>query len=241
VFRSSSELLDASGDLPYPVVVKPATKEPGSLAAAFRADSPAAVEAGPRSKAVVVVQPFVPEPLWAVAGVVHEGRLVAAVHQRYLRTWPSACGTASAAVTAPPNREVEERLPALLAPYEGVFQVQFAGRFLLDVNPRIYGSLPLAVAAGTNLPAIWCDLVGGTGGGDAATVRARPGVFYRWLEGDVRNLVEAARRGDVTPAAALARLRPRRGTAHSTEAIADPGPMLARLGYAVRRARARSA
>lgn len=236
-FGSRAELLTAADGLPYPAVVKPATKDPGSPTSAFRADGPDDLAAGAK-EGVVVVQPFVFEPLWAVAGVVWEGRVVASVRQRYLRTWPSDCGTASAAVTVEADRDLEERLPALLAPYQGVFQAQFAGPCLLDVNPRIYGSLPLAVAAGVNLPALWCDLVAGRADGTGPVRRGRPDVYYRWIEGDVRNLVEGVRRGHLSAGGAVARFRPRRGAAHSTESAGDPGPMLARLGYAVRRARA---
>jgi hypothetical protein len=239
-FRSRAELVAAAPAFPYPVVVKPATREAGSATSAFRADGPEDVAAGSKRDGVVVVQPFVAEPLWAVAGIVWEGRVVASVRQRYLRTWPSDCGTAAAAVTVETDPEIEERLPALLAPYQGVFQAQFAGPCLLDVNPRIYGSLPLAVAAGVNLPALWCDLVSGTADGTGPIRRGRPGVFYRWIEGDVRNLVEGVRRGQWSVGGAVARFRPRPGSAHSTESVGDPGPMLARLGYAVRRARAGS-
>jgi hypothetical protein len=239
VFRSTGALVDAATTLSYPVVVKPAIKEPGSLTAAYRADHPSDIIAASKAEGPVVVQPFVPEPMWAVAGVVWQGRLVAAVRQRYFRTWPPDCGTATAAVTLEPDRALEQRLPSLLAPYEGVFQVQFAGRYLLDVNPRLYGSLPLAVAAGANLPAMWCDLISGRAVADGAVRRGIPGVFYRWIEGDIRNLAEAIRHRGVSPSHALERLRPRLGTAHSTESLADPGPMLARVRYAVRRARAR--
>ena len=43
--------------------------------------------------------------------------------------------------------------------YWGLAQVDYvetpAGYTLLDVNPRFYRCLPLAVACGTNLPALW--------------------------------------------------------------------------------------
>jgi predicted ATP-grasp superfamily ATP-dependent carboligase len=238
-FGSGAELVAAAGSLAYPVVVKAATKGPGSLTAAYRADRPADIHGAANGDGPLVVQPFVFDPMWAVSGVVWNGRVVASVRQRYLRTWPSDCGTASAAVTVEADLALERRLPSLLAPYEGVFQVQFAGRFLIDVNPRIYGSLPLAVAAGANLPGLWCGLIAGDV--DVGTVRrGRPGVRYRWIEGDARNLVEAVRRRALAPSAAAKRLRPHPGTAHSTESLGDPGPMVARLGYAVRRAWERS-
>jgi len=113
----------------------------------------------------------------------------------------------------------------LLAGYEGIFQVQFAGEMVLDVNPRIYGSLPLAVAAGANLPSLWARLVSGE---SIRPVRGRPGAFYRWLEGDARHFAWAVR----TRGASLGALAPRRRTAHSVESIADARPLLRRLRHA---------
>ena len=34
-----------------------------------------------------------------------------------------------------------------------------ASAYVIDVNPRIYGAIGLAIAAGQNLPAIWTDLL----------------------------------------------------------------------------------
>lgn len=227
IFDTGEELIAAAGRLAYPVVVKlpisrvPARKAtvPGDLAETARGEGP------------FLVQPFVESPLWAVAGVTWNGRLVAAVHQRYERTWPLDCGTASAAQTVPPDPDVEERLLGLLGGYDGIFQAQFAGEFLLDLNPRVYGSLPLAVAAGVNLPAIVCALMSG---GNVATMRARPGVRYRWLEGDLRALTTLVRDKRLGPVAAARALRPRRGSAHSVASLRDPGPVLVRMRYAMR-------
>jgi predicted ATP-grasp superfamily ATP-dependent carboligase len=181
----------------------------------------------------IVVQPFALGTMRAVCGVLHDGRLLAAVHQRYERIWPAECGTASAAVTTAPDRELEARLPLLLAGHSGVFQVQLIDDQVIDVNPRVYGSLPLAVAAGANLPAIACAAVRGQLPPDV--VRGRPGVRYRWLEGDVRRLLHDVRDGTLSPWAAVRALSPRRGTAHSIESLHDPGPALIRLLDVARR------
>ncbi len=227
VFDTAEELIASADRLPYPVVVKlpisrvPARRvsEPSGLAGAVAVDGP------------FLVQPFVDSPVWAVGGVTWNGRLVAAVHQRYLRTWPLDCGTASAAVTVEPEPAVEERLLALLDGYDGIFQAQFAGRFLLDLNPRVYGSLPLAVASGTNLPALVCDLLRGE---DVPSVRARAGVGYRWIEGDLRALNGLVRSKRLGLGGAVRALGPRRGSAHSVASLRDPGPLLARLRYTMR-------
>jgi CelD/BcsL family acetyltransferase involved in cellulose biosynthesis len=106
---------------------------------------------------------------------------------------------------------------------------------LIDFNGRFYGSLALATASGTNLPAIWAAM---------ATGRTPPtprgptlGLRYQWLEGDLQRAVVERRGG-------LARdlwscLRYSRGAVHSIWSARDPGPArhyLATLpGRAVRR------
>jgi predicted ATP-grasp superfamily ATP-dependent carboligase len=226
---SWDELLDGAGRLAYPVVVKPTRST--TPARAF--DDEAALRAAAAAAGELVVQPRIDDGLTAVAGVVHGGRLVAASHQRYVRTWPVPCGTASAAITIEPDLDLEERLVALLADHDGVFQAQFAGPFLLDLNPRVYGSIALAGGAGVNLVALACDLASGRRPAPASTARARPGVRYRWLEGDLRSVVADLRGGRQGARSALRSLRPRPGTVHSVTTARDPRPLVARLGHAV--------
>ncbi len=232
-FDDSEALLAAAGRLAYPVVVKSATKSGlGNLQAVTVADQDGlAVLAGVSGQ--LVVQPFEASPLRAVSGVVHDGVLVAACHQRYLRIWPPAAGVASAAVTAEPDLDEEDRLVRLLAGHDGVFQVQFLGRYLLDVNPRVYGSMALAVAAGANLPLLAAEAAAGRV--PDRPVRARPGVPYRWWEGDVRFLAAGVRARRLSAREVAAALRPRRGTAQSVESLRDPAPSVSRLVHGVRR------
>src|SRR5436190_6084019 len=233
-FASREELFDSERSLDYPVVVKPTL----SFSPVVRVASAAELHARVAANGPVLVQPFLGDRLRAVAGVAWRGRLAAAAHQRYLRTWPPDCGTASAAETVEPDLELEAAVLRLLDGFEGVFQAQLAGPYLLDLNPRVYGSLPLAVAAGANLLAVYCDLLRGV---EREAVRARPGVFYRWVEGDLRHLFAGVRDGSVGLGAALRALRPRRGAAHSTESLSDPLPALSRLRFAMRRSRPRGA
>jgi predicted ATP-grasp superfamily ATP-dependent carboligase len=232
-FVNGTAVLAAADDLRYPMVVKAVVKTLPSEVA-HRVDSAheltAAVTAlsGP-----VVVQPFVEGTMRAVGGVIRDGRLLAVVHQRYVRIWPPDAGTASAAITTDPDLELEARLPELLDGHDGVFQVQLIGDQVIDVNPRVYGSLPLAVAAGANLPAIACRAETGSLGD--RVLRGRPGVRYRWLEGDLRRVVHDVRMRNLPLRAALRALQPHRGTAHSVESFRDPGPILVRLTEAARR------
>lgn len=228
-FASTEELAAAAGELDYPVVVKPTTHRYSP----YRARSPAELTAHAADEGEVVVQPYLTDPIRMVSGLVWNGELVQAAHQRWLRTSKLDMGNAAAAETVEPDAAVEDRLLELLEGYEGVFNAQFIGSYLLDVHTRVYATHPLAMAGGTNLVASYCDLLQGKA---VPRMRARPGAFYRWIEGDLRHLFAAVRAGRMSVPAALAALRPRRGAAHGTESLSDPGPMLARLGFGMRRA-----
>lgn len=229
-FASREELLAAGDRLPYPVVVKPDLKR----YRAARVDSPAELGAAVPGPGTVMVQPFLGDRLHAVVGVIWNGQLVAGVHLQYLRVWPAPCGTVASAETTSLDPALEERLVRLLDGYNGLFHAEFAGPYLLDLNPRVHASLPVAVAAGADLVGIYCDLLRGRA---VPTVRGRPGVFFRWVEGDIRSLLWARRNGDISTLSALAALRPRRGAVHSFGSLRDPGPMVVRLSYVVDRLR----
>jgi CelD/BcsL family acetyltransferase involved in cellulose biosynthesis len=230
IFDSAEEALSRRHEIEFPVVVKPAARRSAAPAPSYLAPGPGDLMTAAEWNCPLLIQPYLREEVHAVCGVVWQGRLMASVHQRYLRTWPADCGTSSAAVTIEPDLDLDERLLMMLEGYDGIFQAQFAGRYLLDLNPRVYGSLPLAVAAGANLVGVYCGLLAGT---ESPPVRARAGVFYRWLEGDVRSLWTAIRRGQMPVSSALGELRPRRGTAHSTESLEDPRPAMVRAAYAL--------
>jgi predicted ATP-grasp superfamily ATP-dependent carboligase len=234
---SGADLLQRAGELRYPVAVKAAAKVGAGSTSAARADSPADLEllAGLAELTdAVVVEEWLTGEQQAVSGVVHDGRLLAVAHQRYVRTWPVCCGIACAAVTTEPDRALEERLVAMLDGYDGIFQAQLIDSRLHDVNPRVFGSVLLAASAGANLP----DVAARLAAGEASTgepVRARPGVPYRWVEGDVRHLLATLRSGESSRLDVARALRPVRGTVHPDVWWSDPRPTLARLVYAVRR------
>ena len=173
-FADGGQLLAAAGELEYPVVVKPLTRRGTDDPMVWRADRPEelapAVNGGP-----LLVQRYLTGTLRAVAGVIWDGRLRAVVHQRYLRTWPRECGVASAAVSTPADEPLERRLVRLLDGFDGIFQVQLLGDHVIDVNPRVYGSMSLAVRAGVHLPDIVCRLSMGEDVGSDEPLRARVG------------------------------------------------------------------
>lgn len=229
-FSSVQKLRNAASTFSYPIVVKPTVRR----YAPFRVDSAAQLEERTISESSVMVQPFLEEQMQVVSGVMWRGELVAAVHEQWLRSYPHPTGLACASETITPRPELEDRIVSLVGGYEGIFNVQFLGRYLIDVNLRVQSSHSMAVASGVNLVAIYCDLLRGE---TVNRVRGEPGKFYRWLEGDLRHLLTGMRSGRLSIKEALAALRPRRGAVHMVESLNDPMPMLVRLRYAGRRLR----
>ena len=133
------------------------------------------------------------------------------------------------AETIPPNAELEQGVRRLLRiiGWSGLFQLQFirtsrGEHFLIDLNPRVYGSLALAVAAGLNLPKIWVDLLLGR---QPDVNGYRVGVRYRHEEKDVRALARLLLKAGERQRA-LRGLLPRRGTVHAIFSFRDPMPLL---------------
>lgn len=232
---SRAALEERAERLDYPAILKPASSKVATSETTLRyvkAKRVASPEELRRRLASVpvgqwVVQPYLDASLAAVGGVAWEGRVVASVHQVSHRIWPPEVGYSSFAETVPPDAELDARLADLLARlgWSGLFQAQFlharTGRYLIDFNPRPYGSTALAVAAGANLPALWADLVLGRPPRPAGY---RPGVRYRLEHNDVRSALRAWRDGRALDA--LRTLAPRRRTAHAVFAWRDPLPVL---------------
>lgn len=230
-FNSAGELLAAAERLGYPMIVKPHIKVPGGPTAT-RVD--AKDELAEIGFIDGLAQPCSTGPMRAIAGVMWRGRIVAALQQQYVRTFPPRAGTASFAFTCQEDEDTLRRIGALLSGHDGVFQAQFVGPDLIDLNPRPYGSMPLATAAGVNLPDIVCRLRSNL---EVAPRRAAHGVRYRWIDGDYRSIARAVRSRRMTKRAALAAMFPKRGTTHSIANLRDPRPLAVRLSRLLERRR----
>jgi predicted ATP-grasp superfamily ATP-dependent carboligase len=178
-----------------------------------------------------LLQARVAGQLGAICGLAWGGEVVNAIHQRSLRVWPPDAGVSAYAQTVDADPALEAGVGQLirLLGWSGIFQAQFIhtaqGPHLIDLNPRVYGSLALATAAGVNLPSLWSALAAG-----CSVERApyRSGVRYRSEELDPRALFHLAREG--RPLAALLGAIPRPHTAHAVVRLADPLPGLTSIG-----------
>ena len=233
-FESGISLLEAADELSYPIVVKPVTKR----YAASRVDDATQLFGAVRDDGPVLVQPFLEGEGHAIAGLVWGGRLIQSVHMRYVRMWPLPCGTVASAVTTQPNLELERALTGVLEGYDGIFHAEFLGPYLQDLNPRVHGTLPLAVASGVNLVSSYCRMVAGE---TVETRRGNAGLFFRWIEGDIRSTLDALRNGRIDLRTAVRAILPRRNTVHSYESLLDPRPMFTRTRLIRRRLRMKRA
>lgn len=237
-----AELQRRAAELRYPAIVKPPrTRMPGKDGVlrhggarwvGSAAELLASADSLPGER--WLVQAYLSGDLVAVCGVAWKGRVVCRIHQIAHRISPPLCGGSSYAATIAPDRELDngvERLVELLA-WSGVFQVQFVRTlersYVIDFNPRIYGTLALAVAAGLNLPDVWASLVLGA---TPSVNGYRVGVHFRSEEKDGLALLAALAQRDWR--SALAGLVPRRRTVHAAFSLRDPLPLatsIAKLG-----------
>lgn len=222
-----------------PAVVKPLDRAALPAAAGFARRIDSAADAANLSlpEGKWLVQPYLEGVLYAVGGVAWGGDIVCTVHQVAHRISPPDCGGTAYGETVPPDVRLDETARRLVAEigWSGIFQVQFirtaAADYLIDFNPRIYGTLALPVAAGLNLPAIWVErLLGGAAAFDGYAA----GVRFRSEEKEGLAALAALRRRDWRTVASV--LTPRRRTTHAAFAAADPLPVLTSL-VKVRRAR----
>jgi predicted ATP-grasp superfamily ATP-dependent carboligase len=236
VCQTDEEAIAAAVRIGFPVVLKPRRTvlshagEIRHLASALIGDAESLQARLGETGLPCLIQRREPGSVISCGGVMADGRLLAATVSRYLRTWPSEGGPVSFSQSIeaqPPLLDSVARLVASLG-WSGIFELEMielanGSKAVLDFNPRIYGSLALAVKAGAPLPAIWCDWLLN---GRETRGHGRPGVFYRWEDADLRNSLELLRAG--RPLRAISVWRPRSPTAHAYFRWYDPVPAAVR-------------
>jgi predicted ATP-grasp superfamily ATP-dependent carboligase len=177
-----------------PLVVKPLSSRWRGPDGAIRGAGPSFGRDGSGAEALlaagapgVLVQRWVPGTGRGVGLLVRGGRTAAVFVHRRLREVHPAGGPSSAAVSEPPDPALVGPAEALLRElrFEGLAMVEFRREgegtpVLMEVNPRPWGTLGLAVDAGVDFPRLWAE--GWTG----PPPSYRAGVKRRWLAGDLR-------------------------------------------------------
>jgi predicted ATP-grasp superfamily ATP-dependent carboligase len=173
VVETAAEALERAPALGWPVVLKPERSKryrPGhpleSFAVTYAEDAEALRERMERleGRGAVLVQEYYPGEGHGVAILAHEGRLLAAFQHRRLREYPLTGGTSAYRESVPLDPVLyahAARLVAALA-WTGPALVEFKlgarGPKLMEINGRVWGSLPLAVKSGIDFPASWLEL-----------------------------------------------------------------------------------
>lgn len=130
-----------------------------------------------------VAESFFPGVGVGLSVLAHDGRILLAYqHRRLFESSETGASTKRVSEPADPALVAAAQPLAAAARLDGVAMFEFrvdraSGRHvLLEVNPRFWGSLPLAVAAGADFPALWWDLAvhgrEGDGGYRAGIVKA---------------------------------------------------------------------
>jgi len=163
----------------FPVVVKGATGS-GRLRYVNKKDELDAI-----STEDAVIQEYVPGTGFGFFALMREGEPRAHFMHRRLREYPVTGGASTAAesVFDPELKELGTRLLSALK-WHGVAMAEFKkdrrdGKFkLMEVNPKFWGSLDLAIAAGVDFPYLAVRMALD---GDVETTEGyRTGVRFRW-------------------------------------------------------------
>lgn len=184
-----------------------------------------------------IVQAFAPGSGYGVCLLYNHGELCAAFCERYLRCKDGDVGTSvfRESVDAP---ALVERASALMRPlrWHGLVHLDFMcdlanGRMsLIEVNPRFWGALDLAVRAGVDFPWLLYRLAVD---GDVARVASyRLGVRSRWIVGEMLHVMNHLRRGRFARAAsATMALTRERTDGFDDFRLSDPVPLVAEMLY----------
>jgi predicted ATP-grasp superfamily ATP-dependent carboligase len=228
----------ADADLERPLIVKARLHwTPGSITDVSRfAATPTGTAAGVRACAAqiaaaggeAVVQELVTGVLTAFVAVTDAAsEVLVACQQRAERVFPVGAGNSVRAVTTEPSEQLARGAARLLTDlgWVGLAQLQFVDDgtrppMLIDLNGRFYGSMPLAVGAGVNLPAIWA--ASALGDRLPPVGQARPGVRFSSLALDLRRAV-AERHGGLLSDLAASVLGSV-GAVHAVWDRTDPAP-----------------
>jgi predicted ATP-grasp superfamily ATP-dependent carboligase len=153
--------------------------------------------ADPGMRAGALLQEFVPGFGEAIFALCHDGECKVTFAHRRLREKPPSGGVSVLRESIPADAKLLEQSRVLLRDlgWSGVAMVEFRrapdGRaFLMEINPRFWGSLQLAIDAGADFPRLLVEL---HRTGACAGVEPIAGVRTRWLLGDVDHLLIAMR------------------------------------------------
>lgn len=200
-----------AGPVKFPVLIKP--KQGGGSWAISQVDSLCALEevlANDTYQGLPWERFFIQEKIigenHCVAMLLNKGDYRAKVAYKQLRDYPVTGGQATLRISIR-NRQAEDCLLKLLESlnWHGVCQADFVVdsrtgvSYLIDLNPRFWGSLAQAIASGVDFPYLVYRMAMD---GDVEPVTDfRTGVVSRWVGGDIRVLFSLIRNSKDRPGA----------------------------------------
>ena len=148
----------------------------------------------------LLLQEYCPGADVGLAVVMNAGKALTVFQYRAHRTFPVDGGVCVMACTEKVDTQLADCAVRLLSAlsWQGVAQLDFrhdpkTGRFaLLEINGRFWGSVAVAVAAGLDFPFYAWQLAQGQT--PVVPPVHKTGLLVRWLEGDIRRLLELRRR-----------------------------------------------
>jgi predicted ATP-grasp superfamily ATP-dependent carboligase len=200
--RAIQELDDAGSEVGYPLVIKAALEGPTGVAYVsapeqLRPTYEAYLQRYRwKSEALPFLQQRIIGPGFGVFATYQNGRCRRVLAHRRIREFPISGGASTCAelYDDPALLELGRRLLDALA-WHGVAMVEFKldaaqqAYYLLEVNPKFWGSLDLALAAGADFPGDLVTIGDGRILQDAPPATSR--LRYCWpLSADLRYLVE---------------------------------------------------
>jgi predicted ATP-grasp superfamily ATP-dependent carboligase len=166
--KSVEDAVESARSLSWPLVLKPQSSRlfrPGQpiehLAVTYAENEASLVRQIGRfvPRCPVLLQEYCPGEGHGVELLLHEGRPLAVFQHRRLREMPIHGGPSALRESVPVDPVLYEHSRALLSElrWTGLAMVEFkvgqSGVWLMEINGRVWGSLPLAVHAGMDFPA----------------------------------------------------------------------------------------
>lgn len=148
-----------------------------------------------------IVQQKIQGETICVAMVLSDGKLLGKTCYRQIREYPAFSGQATCRVSIS-NIAAEDSIEKLLEHlgWHGVCQVDFVVEtqtgipYLIDINPRFWGSLAQGIASGVDFPHLVCEIA--THGDVQRVGSFKVGVQTRWLGGELRGFFQHLTKAD---------------------------------------------
>jgi predicted ATP-grasp superfamily ATP-dependent carboligase len=176
-----------------------------------------------------VVQEFLPGEAVGVCLAYDRGRCIASFAERYLRCKePGKFGTSTLRETFDNEQLISQAIAVMNElKWHGVVHLDFVadkqGRFkLIEINPRLWGALALALFSGIDFPYLWYLTAIEKCNGDLVASQIKK-IRCRWIVGDCLAFAELVKGGRFLEALKL--MVPQRNCYHDDFTLRDPLPL----------------